>query len=209
LPRKYSVAWATGQPAALVCRAYPPGGGRLAQAPADRHIDLYQMHHVDRLTPWEEIWQAMEVLVQQGQGDLCGSSNFAGWHIVQANEAAKAFNFMGLVSSKACTTGCPLIELEMIPFARARPWATHRRLLTRFLAKASRLPVSGGFFVRFFHLIRGRAAFSRSSSSTRPSSPPQRTPWVRPSRALQTGIISSFDHAGNPGCTSFAGNQAH
>ena len=24
------------------------------------HIDLYQMHHLDRATPWEEIWQAME-----------------------------------------------------------------------------------------------------------------------------------------------------
>jgi aryl-alcohol dehydrogenase-like predicted oxidoreductase len=24
------------------------------------YIDLYQMHHVDRATPWEEIWQAME-----------------------------------------------------------------------------------------------------------------------------------------------------
>ena len=34
------------------------------------HIDLYQMHHVDRATPWEEIWQAMEQLVRAGQGDL-------------------------------------------------------------------------------------------------------------------------------------------
>src|SRR6516165_7783225 len=31
------------------------------------HIDLYQMHHIDRATPFEEIWQAMEVLVQQGK----------------------------------------------------------------------------------------------------------------------------------------------
>ena len=29
------------------------------------HIELYQMHHVDLKTPWEEIWQAMETLVQQ------------------------------------------------------------------------------------------------------------------------------------------------
>src|SRR5713101_7447542 len=48
------------------------------------HIDLYQMHHVDRETPWEEIWQAMEVLVQQGKVLYVGSSNFAGWHIAQA-----------------------------------------------------------------------------------------------------------------------------
>src|SRR5215470_2749882 len=45
------------------------------------HIDLYQMHHVDRETSWEEIWQAMEVLVAQGKVLYVGSSNFAGWQI--------------------------------------------------------------------------------------------------------------------------------
>ena len=52
------------------------------------HIDLYQMHHVDRAAPWDEIWQAMETLVEQGKVIYVGSSNFAGWHIAQANEAA-------------------------------------------------------------------------------------------------------------------------
>jgi hypothetical protein len=52
------------------------------------HIDLYQMHHVDRDTPWDELWQAMDVLVQQGKVLYVGSSNFAGWHITQAIEAA-------------------------------------------------------------------------------------------------------------------------
>ena len=61
------------------------------------HIDLYQMHHVDRDTPWDEIWQAMELLVQQGKVLYVGSSNFAGWHIVQANEAAARRHFLGLV----------------------------------------------------------------------------------------------------------------
>ncbi len=49
------------------------------------HIDLYQMHHVERRTPWEEIWQAMEQLVREGKVLYVGSSNFAGWHIAQAN----------------------------------------------------------------------------------------------------------------------------
>ena len=54
------------------------------------HIDLYQMHHVDRDTPWDEIWQAMETLRQPGQDPLRRqSSNFAGWHIAQAQEAAQ------------------------------------------------------------------------------------------------------------------------
>src|SRR5947207_13532092 len=48
------------------------------------HIDLYQMHHIDRAAPWEEVWQAMGQLVDQGKVIYVGSSNFAGWHIAQA-----------------------------------------------------------------------------------------------------------------------------
>lgn len=64
------------------------------------HIDVYQMHHVDRDTPWEEIWQAFEVLVAQGKVLYAGSSNFAGWHITRAQEAAARRNFLGLVSEQ-------------------------------------------------------------------------------------------------------------
>jgi aryl-alcohol dehydrogenase-like predicted oxidoreductase len=63
-------------------------------------IDLYQMHHVDRETPWEEIWQAMQTLVAQGKVVYVGSSNFAGWHIARANEAARSRHFLGLVSEQ-------------------------------------------------------------------------------------------------------------
>ena len=31
------------------------------------HIDLYQMHHIDRSAPIEEIWQAMDRLISQGK----------------------------------------------------------------------------------------------------------------------------------------------
>ena len=80
------------------------------------HIDLYQFHHVDRLTPWEEVWQAMEVLVQQGKLLYAGSSNFAGWHIAKAQEAAKARHFMGLVSEQSLyNLNTRMIELEVIP----------------------------------------------------------------------------------------------
>lgn len=65
------------------------------------YIDLYQFHHVDRETPWEEIWQALEVAVQQGKILYVGSSNFAGWHIAQAQEAAARRNFVGLVSEQS------------------------------------------------------------------------------------------------------------
>ncbi len=80
------------------------------------HLDLYQFHHVDRLTPWEEIWQAMEVLVQQGKLLYCGSSNFAGWHIAKAQGAAQARHFMGLVSEQSLyNLDARMIELEVIP----------------------------------------------------------------------------------------------
>lgn len=83
------------------------------------YIDLYQMHHVDRNTPWEEIWEAMEVLRTQGKIIYVGSSNFAGWHIVQAQEAARRRNFMGLVSEQSIyNLAQRTIELEVLPACR-------------------------------------------------------------------------------------------
>jgi aryl-alcohol dehydrogenase-like predicted oxidoreductase len=93
------------------------------------HIDLYQMHHVDRLTPWEEIWQAMEVLVQQGKVIYIGSSNFAGWHITQAQEIARSRHFMGLVSEQSLyNLDARMVELEVLPACQAYglgviPWS--------------------------------------------------------------------------------------
>jgi len=92
-------------------------------------IDLYQMHHIDRETPWEEIWQAMEQLVQAGKVLYVGSSNFAGWHIAQANGAAAARHFMGLVSEQSrYNLNVRMPELEVIPACRAYglgliPWS--------------------------------------------------------------------------------------
>jgi len=84
------------------------------------HIDLYQMHHVDRATPWEELWQAMDVLVQQGKVVYVGSSNFAAWHIAQANEAAKARHGLGLVSEQSLYNLAERsIELEVVPACQA------------------------------------------------------------------------------------------
>jgi aryl-alcohol dehydrogenase-like predicted oxidoreductase len=82
------------------------------------YIDLYQMHHVDRDTPWDEIWQAMEVLVAQGKILYAGSSNFAGWHIAQANDAAAARDFFGLISEQSIYNLMTRdIELEVLPAA--------------------------------------------------------------------------------------------
>jgi len=83
------------------------------------HIDLYQMHHVDRNTPWDEIWEAFSVLRQQGKVLYFGSSNFAGWHLAQAQEAARNRHFLGLVSEQSIyNLMTRWVELEVLPAAR-------------------------------------------------------------------------------------------
>ncbi|HEX8928414.1 MAG TPA: aldo/keto reductase, partial [Actinomycetota bacterium] len=92
-------------------------------------IDLYQMHHIDPDAPWDEIWQAMDVLVQQGKVVYVGSSNFAAWNIVQANEIASRRHSLGLVSEQSLYNLVERsIELEVLPAARAYgvgviPWS--------------------------------------------------------------------------------------
>jgi aryl-alcohol dehydrogenase-like predicted oxidoreductase len=82
------------------------------------YIDLYQMHHIDRRTSWDEIWEAMEVLRAQGKILYVGSSNFAGWHIAKAQEAATRRHFMGLVSEQShYNLLTRQIELEVLPAA--------------------------------------------------------------------------------------------
>jgi aryl-alcohol dehydrogenase-like predicted oxidoreductase len=80
------------------------------------HIDLYQMHHVDRQTSWEEIWEALTVLRTQGKVIYFGSSNFAGWHIAQAQEAARRHGSFGLVSEQSLYNLVErTVELEVLP----------------------------------------------------------------------------------------------
>lgn len=93
------------------------------------HIDLYQMHHVERTTPWDEIWQAMEQLVREGKVLYVGSSNFAGLHIAQAHFAAEKRHFLGLVSEQSLYhLNARMIELEVIPACQSfglglLPWS--------------------------------------------------------------------------------------
>lgn len=80
------------------------------------YIDLYQMHHVWRDAPWEEIWQAFEILVQQGKVIYAGSSNFAGWHIALANERAAKRNYMGLVCEQSLyNLMARKVETDVVP----------------------------------------------------------------------------------------------
>ena len=82
------------------------------------YIDLYQMHHVDRETPWDEIWEAFSVHRQQGKVLYFGSSNFAGWHIAQAQASAWERHHVGLVSEQSLyNLAWRWIELEVLPAA--------------------------------------------------------------------------------------------
>ncbi|MDT5027309.1 MAG: NDP-hexose C3-ketoreductase / dTDP-4-oxo-2-deoxy-alpha-D-pentos-2-ene 2,3-reductase [Micromonosporaceae bacterium] len=105
-------------------------------------IDLYQMHHVQRSTPWDEIWQAMEILVNQGKVRYVGSSNFAGWHLASAQESASRRHFLGLVSEQCIYNLLTRhVELELLPAAQAYgigiiPWSPlHGGLLSGALRK--------------------------------------------------------------------------
>ena len=106
------------------------------------HIDLYQMHHVDRSTPWDEIWEAMEVLRTQGKIIYVGSSNFAGWHIAQAQEAARRRPAFGLVSEQSLyNLAARTVELEVLPACQGYgigviPWSPlHGGLLSGVLRR--------------------------------------------------------------------------
>ena len=109
-------------------------------------IDLYQMHHVDRDTPWEEIWQAMEQLVREGKVLYAGTSNFAGWQLAQAQELARQRHFLGVVSEHSLYNLLErTIELEVIPACTAYgigliPWSP----LARGLLAGALTPATSG-----------------------------------------------------------------
>ena len=150
------------------------------------YIDLYQMHHIDRNTPWEEIWQAMEVLVAQGKVLYVGSSNFAGWHIARANEIARSRHFMGLVSEQSLyNLDARMIELEVIPACEGYglgliPWS----------------PLAGGMLGGA--LQKARKAAGRGSRYSNGSRRFDRS--CRPGRTCARSLASSLPTWRWPGC---------
>lgn len=153
------------------------------------YIDIYQFHHVDRLTPFEEIWQAVEVLVQQGKILYAGSSNFPGWKIAQANETAARTGRLGLVSEQCLYNLAERrAEMEVIPAAEAYglgvvPWS----------------PLHGACWA-------ARSASRRSRGARPPAA--RRTPWptapygrrCRRTRTCSTSTAWSPATSPWPGC---------
>ena len=150
------------------------------------HIDLYQMHHVDRSTSWDEIWEAMSVLRAQGKVIYVGSSNFAGWHIAQAQEAARRRGPLGLVSEQSLYNLAErTVELEVLPACQGYglgvlPWSPlHGGLLGGVLAKENG-PRSGG----------GRSAEVLAER--------------RPQIEAYEAFCAELGHEPGPGCTGLA-----
>lgn len=113
-------------------------------------IDLYQMHHIDRAVPVDEVWEALELLLSQGKIIYCGSSNFAGWHIARAQEAAGKRNRLGLVSEQSLYNLVERsLEREVIPAAEYYglsiiPWSPlHGGLLGGMLAEGGSRRMGG------------------------------------------------------------------
>jgi len=110
------------------------------------YLDLYQMHHIDRESPWEEVWQAMEQLVREGKVLYLGSSNFAGWQLAQAQETARRRHFLGLVSEQSLYNLTErTIELEVIPACESYglgliPWSP----LARGMLAGALTPATSG-----------------------------------------------------------------
>lgn len=82
------------------------------------HIELYQMHHVDRNVSWDELWEGFRIAQYQGKIGYVGSSNFAGRDLVKAQYEAKSRGLLGLVSEQhKFSLLCRLPELEVLPAA--------------------------------------------------------------------------------------------
>lgn len=83
------------------------------------HIDLYQLHHLDRAVPVDEICQAIQLLIAQGKITYFGTSNFPGWAIAQLGERFRAVPAPGPVAEQSLYNLLERrIELEVIPAAR-------------------------------------------------------------------------------------------
>ncbi len=83
------------------------------------HIDLYQLHHLDRAASWDEIYQATDQLVTSGKISYLGTSNFAGWALAAGTEQAKNRAAFGPVSEQSLYhLANRTVELEVIPAAQ-------------------------------------------------------------------------------------------
>jgi aryl-alcohol dehydrogenase-like predicted oxidoreductase len=82
------------------------------------HIDLYQVHEWDGLTPLEETLQALDLLVRSGKVRYVGASNYAGWQLLKALGTAERHGLPRFVSQQIYySLQARDAEYELIPAA--------------------------------------------------------------------------------------------
>lgn len=64
------------------------------------HIDLFQLHGFDALTPVEEVLSTLDTLVRAGKIRYVGVSNFSGWHLMKSLAAADRHEYPRYVANQ-------------------------------------------------------------------------------------------------------------
>jgi aryl-alcohol dehydrogenase-like predicted oxidoreductase len=111
------------------------------------HIDLYQIHGYDNVTPLEETLRALDDLVRQGKVRYIGCSNLASWHMMKALGLAERQGLEKFVSLQAyySLVGRDL-EHDIVPF-----------LQDQKLGLMTWSPLAGGFLSGKFNRHRTQA----------------------------------------------------
>lgn len=82
------------------------------------HIDLYQVHHIDRRVTAEEFWGTFDRVINDGKVLYMGSSNFPGWGLAKHQMEALQRGSMGFISEQTMySLLCRMPELEVLPAA--------------------------------------------------------------------------------------------
>ncbi|RKF27643.1 aldo/keto reductase [Micromonospora globbae] len=114
------------------------------------HIDLYQLHNIDPVTPFEEVLAALDDAVHQGKVRYIGCANLAAWQISKALGVSALRNLNRFVSVQAYYSLVGRdVERDLLPMAQAEN-----------LAVTVWSPLAGGF-------LTGK--ISRDGGSTGPS----------------------------------------
>jgi len=83
------------------------------------HVDLYQIHNFDGLTPMEETLRALDDAVRAGKIRYIGCSNLAAWQVAKALGVSALHGWSAYVSVQACySLAVRDIEREILPMAR-------------------------------------------------------------------------------------------
>ena len=132
------------------------------------HVDLYQIHGFDPVTPIEETVRALDDVVRSGKARYVGFSNLAAWHAMKAIGWAEAHGLARFQSAQVYYSIAGRdIEREIVPLAQSEgvailPWS----------------PLAGGLLSGKFDPNKPDPAGARRSSFDFPPVNRERLPRV-------------------------------